>query len=208
MMGAQSACIFFFRLIFSSEDNESETNTTLTCVILLSQSGKGESDYSADLGSHAGSVRSVAEEFLEIMLPLTLGEYAQRDCFSHVTDPAVKNDDVTVATVRLDAGLHFCMCSTGGQISALSAKGSDDSCVLFQGVLSYSSSLIFSDIVKRGASLYRFGRQCQPFTSPLQPTSHVSHKLVMEGLACVCSYFYISFNLREYAGAVTHSREV
>ena len=69
-------------------------------------------------------------------------------------------------------------------------------------------ALIFSDIVKRGASLYRFGRQCQPFTSPLQPTSHVSHKLVMEGLACVCSYFYISFNLREYAGAVTHSREV
>ena len=36
------------------------------------------------------SVRSVAEEFSETILPLTLAEYAQPDCLSLVTDPSVK----------------------------------------------------------------------------------------------------------------------
>ena len=35
------------------------------------------------------SVRSVAGEFSDTILPLTLAEYAQLDCLTLVTDPSV-----------------------------------------------------------------------------------------------------------------------
>ena len=76
MMGVQSACRFF-RLIFSSVERESETNTTL--VWFCSANQVRARVIALISVAMLESVRSVAEEFSETILPLTLTEYAEPD---------------------------------------------------------------------------------------------------------------------------------